>query len=344
MPLDTSRYSQITEPQERLIIGDIMIISSIGFTISFMILYSLIHVYRSLNGYRDIRYYAPAVRYCIVSSIGSMMYFVLKICSNDLVVPIHAFITNNTRFISIVDSLLVGSVCASKISAYLGFALVYLATFRKPRMDAILKILLVFVCGANLGYFIAYLYNDISVFSMTEIGVTPKRHVYVPYPAYTSQWIQFIGLVSIIFDFLFLSTLLSCYMVAGRCSTNDYHQKANGVRGVVLVCCSIIVLAMVTAVNMLDNNVKYLVQFDSCPVLADLICLYLMFKNNEEIYEHLCGCVCGKCCSNLWFGSYYKVVIVNYEEGSEDQNGDNVPRIPYGDDRLPFNDDPSFML
>ena len=76
-----------------------------------------------------------------------------------------------------------------------------------------------------------------------------------------------------------------------------------GVKGVVLIMVSSTVYCILCAIVGLDLDLKYATTW-MWPIIDD-ICLFLMFKGNESIYNNLCGCLCNKCCINCIYGSRY---------------------------------------
>ena len=96
----------------------------------------------------------------------------------------------------------------------------------------------------------------------------------------------------------------------------DKTAIEEGVKGVVLIMASSTVYCIVIAINGFDLDLKYGVTW--LWIIIDDICLFLMFKGNESIYNNLCGCLCNKCCINCIYGSRYEAVQTLDDDEQQD--------------------------
>ena len=83
------------------------------------------------------------------------------------------------------------------------------------------------------------------------------------------------------------------------------------------------IYCILTAINGFQLDLTYAVAW--IWLINDDVCLFLVFKENELIYNNLCGCLCDKCCINCIYGLRYKPVEnLDDDDDDDEQQQDTV--------------------
>ena len=336
MATEEMAYSEITDPQERMMLFNVYVIGSMGILLSIQMLYSLSKTYKKLNDDQDI-YYIYAVIFGITLTICSTLFFLIRLLSNDLILPIDQLFTNHIGIMSMIDSIIILLWLMIKICLYFGFTFIYLSIFEKERVDVCLRILMTFITICTVIYMIEYLINDLMSVSSEEICLTSKRGIYIinvviMYTSsdnnHISMSIMLTAFVAFLTDFVYIFTLLYRFIANAATHEKYYFQ---GIKGMVLICISSIVPISTAIITVFNLNLQYLL--GNMQVLIDIICLFLMFNRNETMYNELCGCLFNPCCGRICFGNRYKTVTMEDDsDDGEDEDDDEE------------DNDPSFML
>merc|ERR1711977_762438 len=96
----------------------------------------------------------------------------LKMVSNDLIMPIDEFLINHIKFSSLMDSFVAILWAAAKISFYFGSTFIYISLFKKDKIDSLLIKLMVLTIIATFISALLYLLDDVLSVSLKEISYT----------------------------------------------------------------------------------------------------------------------------------------------------------------------------
>eukprot|EP01084_Bolivina_argentea_P125246 221930_1 len=201
-----------------------------------------------------------------------------------------------------MDSFVLIFWSMTKVSMYYGFTFIYLSLFKKDKIDVYLRIFMVFIFIATLSYVTVYFIDDLMSSSLKEISVTKKRSIYIAslINAGTSLSVAIVGAIAILSDLIYVGVLIYSYIKQVK-QTNKNHSDA--IKAVILLSISTTVFVFLSVCISTNSDIKWLVFNPQLTI--DTICLFLMFKSNQLIYDNLCGCLCRTCCISLCFGSQY---------------------------------------
>lgn len=85
-----------------------------------------------------------------------------------------------------------------------------------------------------------------------------------------------------------------------------------GVKGVVLIVFLVICSVFTAVIVGLNGDLAYFAS--TLDFIIDNIGLFVLFKENESLYNGLCGCLCNKCCFSCIYGSKYKPIATMDED------------------------------
>ena len=340
-----STYTQITETQERLMIFSIYIVGSMGILLSIQMLYSLSKSFKRLRN-RD-NNYDYALRFGVTLIIASLLFFLIRLLSNDLILPIHELIAKNIGLVSMIDSIVIILWLIIKISVYFGFTFLYLSMFNKPKIDIWLRILMTFTVLSAIIYMVEYLVDDLLNDNQDEIVISKHRNIcminIILMYSTTSTSIMLTALVAFVTDFIYTLFLLYRFISSAAQTEKAYFD---GIKGCVLLCISSIPPIFTAMVVIFELDSQYLM--GNIGVLCKTVCLFLMFKENRKTYKNLCGCICDKCCAAVCFGYGYKAIEMRDDEDETDdvsgmdESDESDEDLRDSDEQI--DNDPTFML
>ena len=302
-----SEYSTITETQERLIIVDCYIISSIGLTLTILILYSLTNLRRKYKRSISYKYDRLAVICGMISCITAITIFLIKILfTTDLILPLNY--SKNINIATTLDTFILIFWVTEKLTFYYGFAFLYASLFSKGSMDNLLKITMVLFGVIAILNMIFYLIFDVNTAELNEISVGEKRGIYaiLPISDDESETVKIAAGIGILADFIMVILLIYKFWANGTRKGNK-----NGSKGIVLLCISWVLMMVFFISNVANFDIKFLIA--SMVITVDVICLYLMFEDNQDIYDNLCGW-CG-CCGSKY--GAVEAIDVDVDDGNE---------------------------
>ena len=91
------------------------------------------------------------------------------------------------------------------------------------------------------------------------------------------------------------------------------HSMEQVIKGVVLILISSGIFCFTMTIIGLNLDFKYCISW--IWFIMDDICLFLMFKENQLIYQNVFGCLCDKFCMKCISGSkYQKIHILDDDE------------------------------
>eukprot|EP01084_Bolivina_argentea_P116937 207710_1 len=316
--INPSEYAKLTDAQERMTMFDIYVMGTAGITLSVIMLYSYISSKKVLETFKNNRYYTAAINCGILLSISSMIVYILKLLSNDFIIPIDQFIVNNFNIVSMIDSCEIIVWSIAKLSFYYGFTFIYLSLAQKEKIDTYLRIVMVFIFIATFAYCTLYFVDDLLIQSSKEISVTEKRSIFVvsvtSHNVENSITVTITAMIAMISDFIFIAILLYKY-ISGIQHNNNSHAYA--AKGIILLSISSIVFLLTMITVVLRSDIRYLI--DNIQIITDTICLFLMFKSNHSVYNNLCGWLCDKYCVSFFFGTVYDPIQNNDIDDENDQ-------------------------
>ena len=148
-------------------------------------------------------------------------------------------------------------------------------------------------------YMTIYFTMDLMTTKLDEIFVGEKRGIFgvMPVTADTPSIAAF--MVAILVEFV-LAIVLTYRFYSNGTKLGD----RNGTKGIVLLVISC--LGWIFLFGIYRSNADFRFAIGCLPTLIDVICLYLMFEDNQETYNNLCGYICG--------GSKYEPVQVDDED------------------------------
>ena len=312
---DASEYSAITDTQERLIIIDFYIISTIGLTLAILILYSLINLRRKYNevNIASYKYYQYAIICGILSCISAIISYLIKILFlTDLIFPLNY--SKNINIATTLDAILTIFFISEKLAFYYGFSFLYTFLFSKESMDNLLKIVMVLVGIGMIISVVFYFISDVMTTELDEIGVGEKRGIYIILPLTDTQSmsVKITSGIGICLDFIIVILLIYRFYVNGT-----RKDDGNGTKGIILIFISSCLMIAFLIGNNGNFDIKYLLS--SMVLMVDIICLYLMFADNQEIYNNLCKCML--CCGS---SSKYRAVEMVDVDDINDAGNENV--------------------
>eukprot|EP01084_Bolivina_argentea_P075148 136247_1 len=234
-------------------------------------------------------------------------------CFSSLIIPTEEFMTNNLKFVTMIDSIVFILWLIFKVLFYYGFTFLYLSIFEEQnKIDNYVKFMMVFVFIMTFTYGILMIVDDIQMTSDEEISITEKYGIYVPLGTnclFGSVAVEIISGIMILTDFTYVSVLIYRF-VSGVKRLNNYYTQS--IKGIILLCISSGVFVVVIVAYATDSDAKFI--FNNISGVADTVCLYLMFQSNVELYNNLCGCFCDRVCGKCCFGSKYQQVETTDEE------------------------------
>ena len=273
---EETTYSEITDFQERLMLFNIYVVGSMEILLSIQMLYSLIKMYRKHNLDQD-GYYIYGIMFGITLTVSSTLFFLIRLLSNDLILPIDQLYTNhvNLNIVSLIGCVIVLLWLMIKISLYFGFTFIYLSVFEKEKIDLCLRILMTFIGLCTMIYMIEYIISDLTSESLSKICRTQTRGVYmvnviIIYNSANSVsiYLMLTAFVAFITDFVFIFTLLYRFIANATIAEKYYFQ---GIKGCVLICISSIVPISTAIIAILGLNTQYLMALGDIQVIIDII-------------------------------------------------------------------------
>ena len=265
-----AEYSEMTDTQERLMIIDIYIISTIGATLSILMLYSLIKKKSTSYPKSTDKYYQYAINSAIISCAAALTTYLVKIIfSTDLVFAINY--SANIEIATTIDAFICLFSAIEKIAFYFGFAFIYSSIYSPQSMDYGLIIMMVIFAVATSGYTLFYFVADLWTSNLDEISVGAKRgiHAVLPFGSDDSSTAVMIsGGVG-----MFADGVMTCVLIY------KYFSQNNGRKGAILLCISFLFWVVFGVINMADIDMKYV--YFSIIWIVDTVCLYSMFDDTK---------------------------------------------------------------
>ena len=303
MASDTSGYFVLNDLEERLIIFDIYIIGTIGLTLAIIMLYSLICMRRESKTKSLNKYYRYAITCGIISCISYIILYVIRILSTDLIFPVN--FADNINGATIIDSFIFIFWGLEKLFFFYGFSLLYCSLYSKKEIGNLLGSMMA-IYGITLIFYEIYLFvSDIMTTELNEISHGENRGIYVIITTNNNEPpvpVLIVAAIAIITDSCMEILLIYRFYVNGIKNGDN-----NGTKGVVLLLISFISWTFIFSINMTSSDIKFF--YFNIPIIIDLICLYLMYDDNQQIYDILCGCI----------GSKYKQIKpIDDNENEED--------------------------
>ena len=309
--IELSQYTQISENEERMVIVDYYVIGTIAATLSTLILFSMTKVNRNT----DNKYYRYAIICGIISATSATIFFSIRILfCTDLIFPYNY--AKNVNIATLLDSFLFIFWTIGKIAFYFGFTYLYLSLFQKDKIDILLKILMVVVVIGICTYMIMYFTLDVMTTEFDEIFVGAKRGIFGVMTVHVDETPSIAAfMIAIVAEFA-LAIVLTYRFYSKGTKLGD----RNGTKGIVLLVISclawIFLFGIYSILYYTDKHLYFEFAIDGLPTLIDTICLYLMFEDNQEIYNNLCGNICG--------GSKYEPVQVDDEDDEVDDDNQQL--------------------
>ena len=301
MSTNGSGYSVITDTQERLLVFDTYITSTIGITLGIIFLSSFIRNLRKNTNSED-KYYRSAVICGITScSLAILMFFIRLFFTTDLIFPFD--FGENLEGSTIVDSVLIILWGAEKVTSYFGFVFIYTSLASQGSIETVLKVMMVFVCLGYIALSLFYGISDVVTTDAEEISVGETRGILFLLPVTNDTPTSVIISASL---FSFIELVAVAVLV--------YKFYSNGIRkGIVLLSISFLAWMSMFIADIAGADYRYFV--GSMVIVVDIVCLFLIFDDNQEIYNNLCGCICG--------GSKYKPVeMIDADDGVNEEEDD----------------------
>eukprot|EP01084_Bolivina_argentea_P254773 428382_1 len=317
MSQEPSGFSELSDTAERFFIFDVFAMGSIGFATAFYIFLILkgessktqANIVSNLSN----MYYGYAIKCAMISVTCSIIIFLIKIFFiNNLLIPWNFEADNH--FASVIDSIYASFMAIGKSFFYFGFtfnlaSLMFIKTNKS--MSTFIKMLMICMILAVVILCIVWIITDASSYSKKEIGITETFGFHISmFVGHQGANLVIIVIFLIIVDSVYFIILLYRYTALLRRDMRD-DDKDNGVKGVILITISSIVWYINVTMIALDLDSKYL--FTSFQIIVDDVCLFLMFKNSQVLYDSLCGCLFNKCCSKIIYGGKYQPVAQNMD-------------------------------
>lgn len=281
---DSSGYTLISDTQERYSIFDIYMTCTIGATLSVLMLSTLTSLLNHANTNRqsiNTTYYRYAIICGIFSSLSALLFYLFRFVSTDLILPTN-FLMNDVNIASLWDAFMMLNWTMEKIAFYYGFSYLYLSLTNKNSMDVLLKIMLILFVIAIMINSICYFTNDLMTSELTEISHGEKRGIYAVLLANANLplYVLIVCMIGLLIDVFIVILLI-------------YRFNLNKNRkGIVLLSISSLTWVIWWIAHSMDSDIKFVI--DSLPTVIDTICLFLMFDENQGLYNNFCGCLfCG---------------------------------------------------
>eukprot|EP01084_Bolivina_argentea_P238671 400966_1 len=329
----TTGLSQLSDIEEKCVIVDEYIIGFIGIV---MATYYLISIRRQLNQSNHHKYYRYAIYCAILSFIFSLGVFSVKlIFANDLLIKWNGFTSHKTSFVSIVDSLTIFLFAMEKLCLYYAFTFNSQSLINATRISCFLKF---WIVGTAINITVAcvvYITDDALIYTPAEIGITKKYnfHIAMYLGHQGAELIQYVLFFIIIVDIGYFIYILYLYInglktVNSKTSVNIYVEdvydnRTQGVKGVVLIIFVSVIYCINVTIIALDVEVKYL--FSNITLISDNLCLFLMFKSSQKLYNNTCGRICDNCWIKCVYGTKYQVVYADDDSDEEHGTDDLYP-------------------
>eukprot|EP01084_Bolivina_argentea_P149992 261930_1 len=220
----------------------------------------------------------------------SILLYLFKIfLMNDFIIPwnLDYGITKQFKFVSMTDSLNTFCYAISKIAFYYSFTF-HIQSLLNTKMSKFMVFWMVFVGICALILAILYAIDDAFIATKKEIGLTPNQFHIAMYSGHSgADIIPYISIVVIVIDMVYFCILLYRYISETKKMQSNNYNFEEGIKGIVLVLITCIVCWIVFILLGLDLEIRYaLTNFD---YISDDICLFLMFKSNQKLYDQLCG-------------------------------------------------------
>eukprot|EP01083_Nonionella_stella_P178253 629181_1 len=311
-------YSQLNATDESFYVVGSVILQTVSFTLASILLFSLL--FRSKNKQDN----PKAFVFAVLSVICSLCWAsTVMIFCNDLLVH-WEYDGEHLSFVSAVDSIVVIFYTIGKIGFYCSFTHHLLNLF-----DAIsttrkyLTVLMIVQCIILSGLIACYLMDDLSEAKMKEIGITSLHRIYLTMfvTHEGAPFAHYIAFGVAIVDMLYFVVLIYSYIKQLRKIAMNETREDNRheVKGVVLLVISCIIFWITLLSVGLGSALSRLVS--PIDVLSDVICLYLMFEPQTEIYQFWCKS-CDRCCFGWIYGSKGYGAISDVDEVGQDPHSE----------------------
>lgn len=297
---EEEKYSQLSEAEERFYIAG----TFIGGTIAILSAVFIIGRYIYIGSIKRMenKYYRIALRIATIAAFFPIISGLIMISmGNNLIIPWK----NDSKLVSISDSLIVSSSAIGRMLFYFSFTFHLQSLLQTDKMTLFLKIWMSFVLFAYIIITTLFIIDDSMNHSTKEIGTGSYHNFKIAmYLGHDGADIaQHLMITLVLVDVTYFMVILYYFINSLKLLPN---ASENGIKGVILIGISAVIFYIGLIADGFELDFKYLWAF--LPVIVDNVCLSLMFKENNLLYNGVCGALCDKCCIECIYGSEYESV------------------------------------
>ena len=259
------------------------------------------------------KYYVYAIQSSIISVIGGIGFYL-----GNIFLANNAFISwkYDTKITTSLESMVIPFFIALKVFLYYAFTFVIQSILNKP-FSLLFKIWMVIVALLFTALMITAIVADIQSYDAAEVDIDTKRNIQIlwdsesSYPALTA----IVGL-----DLLYF-IVLTIYYVRSLRDIQKIFKKISplGIKGLILMPFSTIVFILMMISSEVVSPFRYWT--GAIFIFTDNMCLFLVSKRGDDLFQNLCGRCCGNCCEKCVYGNQYdgyeKVFNPNQDEDDE---------------------------
>eukprot|EP01084_Bolivina_argentea_P173881 301207_1 len=324
--MSNENYSNLQPSEAKFIIIGFFVLCPIGLVLSTIMITELTKQ-RKNDTVLNILYAKP-MKYAMISLAFSLLAYLWTIlfCS-DVLIP-WTFTKKNLNFVFIADTFFTLFYCIAKIAFYFSFTHYILLLFRKTsfKKECLMQCMYI-TCFTVIFLSAGYLIDDLIEDSFKEIGYVESTnlHVVMIWGHDGADYAPWFAIGHFLLDMFYFITL--CVVYFGRLRAIQNAQKAEeelpmidveiGIKGLVLLIWCSLIFWIVCMVVYFGTFLRWICYID---LITNNICLYLLFKEQQNIYNKFCKHCDILCTKIIYHKDKYDELSLSNDQTDDEMN------------------------